>query len=335
VSGAKAGRARGRQRPLGPRARRARTLGAPSNGAGPEIRRASRAAHHPALPRNAARPARGAARDRPGRSSRCGPASPRGRGRRQRTQARTDSRSCCLAVPGRCGARHARHVPEAAARQITKPDSAVHSCRDDRRSRSVAIACRKSANATATWGVSQTRGRRCSTLHRALHGCDVPPHVQKSRVRDSTLPFTGWRSSSADCAPPATVSVASMGSPKKGTARHKRPAPGNALPGDVDVIRRGAGQDRLIECDDAHSGGSETPPKWLICARHAADARARRVTRIRQGRMPSYLPHSLKAGCPGRRHLLAPEIALVTRSTPITESDQKSSTAGNLCILSV
>lgn len=26
--------------------------------------------------------------------------------------------------------------------------------------------------------------------------------VQKSRVRDSTLPFTGWRSSSADCAPP-------------------------------------------------------------------------------------------------------------------------------------
>jgi hypothetical protein len=139
-------------------------------------------------------------------------------GRRQRTQARTDSRSCCLAVPGRCRARHARHVPEAAARQITKPDRAVHSCRDDRPSRSVAIACRKSASATATWGDFQTRAVVARRLHRALHGCDVRRTVQKSRVRDSTLPFTGWRSSSADCAPPATVSVASMGSPKKGTA---------------------------------------------------------------------------------------------------------------------
>lgn len=126
--------------------------------------RASCAAHHPGLPRNAARPARGTARDHPGRSSRCGPVRCEVGGRRQRTQARTDSRSCGLAVPGRCRAGRARHVPEAAARQITKPDRAVHSCRDDRRSRSVAIACRKSPDATATWGVSQTRGRRCSAF---------------------------------------------------------------------------------------------------------------------------------------------------------------------------
>jgi hypothetical protein len=138
--------------------------------------RARCAAHRSGLPRNAARPARGAARDRPGRSSRCGPASLRGRGRRQRTQARTDSRSCCLAVPGRCRARHARHVPEAAAREITKPDSAVHSCRDDRRSRSVAIACRKAPTRTRPGEFPRRGAVVARRLHRALHGCDVPPH---------------------------------------------------------------------------------------------------------------------------------------------------------------
>ncbi len=279
--------------------------------------RASCAAHHPALRRNAARPARGAARDRPGRSSRCGPASMRGRGPRQRTQARTESRSCCLALPGRCRARHARHVPEAAARQITKPDSAVHSCRDDRRSRSVAIACRTAPTRPRPGEFPRRGAVVARRLHRALHGCDVPPHG--AEVEGPGLHAALHRLEVIVCRlrTPATVSV---GSPKR-APRVTSGQPGNALPGDVDVIRRGACHDRLIECDDAQSGGSETPPKWLICARHAADARARRVTRIRQGRMPSYLKHSLKAGCPGRRHLLATEMALVMRSTPITESD--------------
>ncbi len=183
--------------------------------------RASCAAHHPALRRNAARPARGAARDRPGRSSRCGPASMRGRGRRQRTQARTESRSCCLALPGRCRARHARHVPEAAARQITKPDSAVHSCRDDRRSRSVAIACRKSANATATWGVSQTRGRRCSAFAPRPARMRCPAARCRSRGSGTPRcpsPAGGHRLPTAH--PRDRVS----GVTEKGTARHKRPA---------------------------------------------------------------------------------------------------------------
>jgi hypothetical protein len=192
--------------------------------------RASCAAHHPGLPRNAARPARGAARDRPGRSSRCGPVRCEVGGRRQRTQPRTDSRSCGLAVPGPCRARHARHVPEAAARQITKPDSAVHCCRDDRRSRSVAIACRKAPTRPRPGEFPRSGAVVARRLHRALHGCDVPPHG--AEVEGPGLHAAHHRLEVIVCRlrTPATTSVASMGSPKRGTARHKRPAGQRAAP---------------------------------------------------------------------------------------------------------
>jgi len=190
-------------------------------------------AHRPGLPRNAVRPARGAARDRPGRSSRCGPASLRGRGRRQRTQARTDSRSCCLAVPGRCRARHARHVPEAAARQITKPDSAVRSCRDDRRSRSVAIACRKAPTRPRPGEFPRRGVVVARRLHRALH---VRCPAARCRSRGSgtprcPLPAGCHRLPTAH--PPRPCQWRQWGHQERAVTNGQ---PGNALPGDVDVI---------------------------------------------------------------------------------------------------
>ena len=165
----------------------------------------------------------------------------------------------CEVGGGGSGRRHAP-IPEAAASPFrdvaARATHAMCPKPPPGRSRSPTARCTPAAMIdVAAWSRSPARKRQrdrdlgefprrgavvARRLHRALYGCDVPPHG--AEVEGPGLHAALHRLEVIVCRlrTPATVSVASMGSPKR-APRVTSAQPGNALPGDVDVIRRGAG----------------------------------------------------------------------------------------------